>query len=529
MNATNGVVDDAPSPGGWPTVVHMLADAARRRPDAEALVCGADRLRYRELAACVAGFALELQGAGIGQGARVALLMANSADIAIATFAVQAAGAQVVPLNPAYTASELAPMLADADVALVVCDAAVVATLDRAVAADAGLAARRRIVIGEQRGMRRLTAWRDRAVLAGRLPLPDPAQLSTLQYTGGTTGRAKGVDMAHAAVAVNVAQREALVSTSADDERVLVVTPLFHVYAVAMGLYLAANARGTLVVLARYHADAVLETIARERITLLAASPTVLVGMLASEAFARADVSSLRLVTSGASALPAATLERWEAATGCPIVEGYGQSEAGPVLAYNPRSGARKVGTVGLPLPRTEIGIVDLATGSVAQPVGVEGEIRARGPQLMRGYRGRPDETAEALRDGWLHTGDIGAFDAEGYLRICGRKKEMAIVAGFNVYPREVEEALCAHPHVGEAAVVGVPDAYRGEALVATVVAAPGAAIDAEALLAWLATRLVRYKLPQSIHVVGALPKTGVGKVDKVALRAHAIATSQAG
>jgi long-chain acyl-CoA synthetase len=306
---------------------------------------------------------------------------------------------------------------------------------------------------------------------------------------------------------------------------VLVVTPLFHVYAVAMGLYLAAQARGTLVVAARFQAEAVLETIARERITLLAASPTVLVGLLASEAFARADLSSLRLVTSGAAALPEATLARWEAATGCPIVEGYGQSEAGPVLAYNPRHGVRKVGTVGLPLPRTEIEIVDLATGRVAQPVGVEGEIRARGPQLMRGYRARPEETAEALRDGWLHTGDIGAFDADGYLRICGRKKEMAIVAGFNVYPREVEEALCTHPQVREAAVVGVPDAYRGEALVASVVAAPGAAIEAETLLAWLAERLVRYKVPQAIRVVEALPKTGVGKVDKAALRSEAMAT----
>jgi long-chain acyl-CoA synthetase len=527
VKTNGGVVDEAPLLRVWPTVVHMLADAARLRPEAEALVCGDERLCYREVVACVAGFALELQAAGIGAGARVALVMGNSVDIAIGTFAVQAAGAQVVPLNPAYTASELAPMLADADAALAVCDAAVVQTLDTAVGAEPALVALRRIVIGDRPGMRRLTAWRDRPELADRLPLPDPQQLSTLQYTGGTTGRSKGVDMTHAAVAVNVSQREALVSTRADDERVLVVTPLFHVYAVAMGLYLAAHARGTLVVLARFQAEAVLETIARERITLLAASPTVLVGLLASETFARADLSSLRLVTSGAAALPEATLGRWEAATGCPIVEGYGQSEAGPVLAYNPRHGLRKAGTVGLPLPRTEIEIVDLATGRVAQPVGVEGEIRARGPQLMRGYRQRPEATAEALRDGWLHTGDIGAFDADGHLRICGRKKEMAIVAGFNVYPREVEEALCAHPQVREAAVVGVPDAYRGEALVATVVAAPGAAVDGEALLAWLAGRLVRYKVPQSIRVVEALPKTGVGKVDKAALRAQAMATQR--
>jgi long-chain acyl-CoA synthetase len=515
--------DEATLSRVWPTVVHMLDDAARTRPDALALVCGDDRLSYRAYAACVAGFALELQHEGIGTGARVALVVGNSADLAIATFAVQAAGAQVVPLNPAYTASELAPMLAAAEPALVVCDAAVAATLDAAIALEPALAALRRLVVGDASGQRRLVAWRDRVELAARLPLPDATQLSTLQYTGGTTGRSKGVELLHGAVAVNVSQREALVSTALDRERVLVVTPLFHVYAVAMGLYLAAHARGTLVVLARFRPETVLETIARERITLLAASPTVLVGLLASEAFERADLSSLRLVTSGAAALPEATLRRWEEATGCPIVEGYGQTEAGPVLAYNPRVGVRKPGSVGVPLPRTEIEIVDLASGSVPQPPGVEGEIRARGPQLMRGYRQRPAETAEALRDGWLHTGDIAAFDDDGYLRICGRKKEMAIVAGFNVYPREVEEALCAHAQVSEAAVVGVADAYRGEALVASVVAAPGAHIDTDALLAWLGERLVRYKLPKTIRVVDALPKTGVGKIDKAALRAQAL------
>ena len=514
-------------PAAWPTVVHMLADAERRRPHALALVCGDDRLTYRAYAACVAGFALELRARGIGAGARVVLLMGNSADIAIATFGVQAAGAQVVPLNPAYTPSELAPMLADAEPALVVCDAAVVPTVDAVDAVDASRAQGPplpRVVVGNGRGERRLVAWKDDPHLFERLPLPEPDALSTLQYTGGTTGRAKGVELAHAAVAINVGQREALVSTTRDDERVLVVTPLFHVYAVAMGLYLAAQARGTLVVLERYRPEAVLDAVARERITLLAASPTVLTGLMACEAFARADVSSLRLVTSGASALPEATLERWERATGCAIVEGYGQSEAGPVLAYNPRHGVRKVGTVGLPLPRTEIDIVDLATGRVPQPTGREGEIRVRGPQLMRGYRGRLQETAEALRDGWLHTGDIGAFDADGYLRICGRKKEMVIVAGYNVYPREVEDALCAHPQVREAAVVGVPDAYRGEALVASVVAVPGEALDAGALIVWLGERLVGYKLPKLIRVVDALPKTGVGKVDKGRLRAEALA-----
>ena len=500
-------------PAVWPTVVHMLDAAARARPDALALVCDDDALTYREYAACVAAFADELRAAGIGAGPRVVLLMGNSADIAIATFGVQAAGAQVVPLNPGYTASELAPMLADAAPAAVVFDSAVASRVRPLLDALAA----QPIEIGPD--ARRLTAWRDRPALADRLPLPDPQGLSTLQYTGGTTGRAKGVELTHRSVAINVAQREALLPTGLDDERVLAITPLFHVYAVSMGLYLAANCRATLVVVARYRPEAVLDAIARHRITLLAASPTILVGLMACEAFGSTDLGALRLCFSGSSALPEATLRRWESATGCPIAEGYGQSEAGPVLAFNPRHGVRKVGTVGVAVPQTAIEIVDIESGGGPLAAGTAGEIRARGPQVMRGYRNLPAETAEALRDGWLYTGDIGELDGDGYLTIRGRRKEMVIVGGYNVYPREVEEALCTHPAVREAAVVGVPDAYRGEALVAAVVLAEGAAVTDGQLIEHLTARLVRYKLPREVRLIAELPKTGIGKIDKARLR----------
>ncbi|MEO7706937.1 MAG: AMP-binding protein [Caldimonas sp.] len=504
---------DGALPTVWPTVVHMLDATARARPDALALVCDGDALTYREYASCAAGLARELLDAGIGAGARVALLMGNSADIAIATFGVQAAGAQVVPLNPAYTTSELAPMLDDAAPAAIVFDSAIASTV-RPLLESIGA---RPIEVGPT--ARRLTAWRNRPELADRLPLPDPDSLSTLQYTGGTTGRAKGVELSHRAVAVNVAQREALLPTATDDERVLAITPLFHVYAVSMGLYLAANCRATLVVVARYRPEAVLEAIGRHRITLLGASPTILVGLMGCESFGSTDLGSLRLCFSGSSALPEATLQRWEAATGCPVAEGYGQSEAGPVLAFNPRHGVRKVGSVGIAVPQTELEIVDVESRAGPLPVGAVGEIRARGPQVMRGYRNLPAETAEALRDGWLYTGDIGQIDRDGYLTIRGRKKEMVIVGGYNVYPREVEEALCTHPAVREAAVVGVPDAYRGEALVAAVVLAAGDRPTGDALLEHLAARLVRYKVPRDIRVVAELPKTSIGKVDKARLR----------
>ena len=470
-----------------PTVVHMLADAAAHAPDAEAVVCGAERLTYREFSRCVARSARELVAQG-ARGGRVALLMENSTDIAIAMFAAQAAGAQVVPLNPAYTPSELEPILLDADPVVVL------------------------------RGMPGLSRWRDDAtcVLTDDL-LPDADSLATLQYTGGTTGRAKGVELTHRATAANIIQRNAVLPTRPDTERILSVAPLYHVYAIAMGLHLAVHARGTLVIMPRYDPVALLRLMRDERITVFAGNPRVFAELLTQPGLS-AIGKELRLCVSGSAPLPAEVLQRWETATGVPICEGYGQTEAGPVLSYNSPSGVREPGSVGRALPDTELQIVDLATGTRVLPAGEAGEIRARGPQIMRGYRNRPEETAAALRDGWLYTGDIGELDDDDVLFIRGRRKEMVIVSGFNVYPREVEDVLHAHPDVHEAAVVGRPDARRGEALVAFVVAR-NSDIDVAAIEAHLAERLTRYKRPSDIRVVAALPRTAVGKIDKLRLQ----------
>ncbi|MCW5693723.1 MAG: AMP-binding protein [Pseudolabrys sp.] len=499
----------------FPTVVHMLAVGAAAAPDREALRCGGESLSYRDYAACVAGFAGELTvavGPDVAQS-RIAVVMANSIDTAVAIYAVAATGAQLVPLNPAYTAHELEPILSDADPALIVFDVALEGML-REVAARIGV--ERLIAIGPDK---RLTAWHG----SGRAldSFPDPDNLGLLQYTGGTTGRSKGVNLTHRAVATNVAQRDALLP-SEDGERILAVTPLYHSYAMAMGLHLASHCRGTLVLLPRYHPKDVLDLIARERITLFSGSPTLFTGLMGHADFAATDFSSLKLCFSGASALPVETLRRWEEATGCGICEGYGQTEAGPVLTYNPRHGVRKAGSVGTVLPWTEVQIVDVETGTKVLPVGETGEVRARGPQIMSGYRNRPEETATALRDGWLYTGDIGAFDEDGYLFIRDRKKDMAIVGGFNVYPREIEEVLCAHPAIAEAAVVAVADLYRGEALHAYVTLKDNAGADADSLLDFLKERLTKYKVPARIVITDAIPKTSVGKIDKVALRAVA-------
>jgi long-chain acyl-CoA synthetase len=345
-----------------------------------------------------------------------------------------------------------------------------------------------------------------------------------LQFTGGTTGRAKGANLTHAAISTNISQREAIVPTRMEIERMLCIMPLFHCYAIAMCLHNMVYCRGTLVILPRYHPQEVLQVMAAERITLFGGSPTLFTGLLNYEGFGNTAFSTLALSYSGSAPLAENLLKRWEQTTGTPVLEGYGQSESGPVISFNPLHGKRKLRAVGIPLPATEVQIVDLKSGTEILPTGEQGEIRLRGPQVMQGYRNRPQETAATLRDGWLYTGDIGLLDEDGYLFITGRKKEMIIVSGFNVFPREVEELLYQHAAVKEAAVVGRPDDYRGELPVAFVLLREAGAASQEQLLEYCRQHLAAYKVPAEIRLVEALPKTAVGKVDKITLAASAAA-----
>lgn len=490
------------------SVVHMLAAAAVECPDRQAVRFGTISLTYAQYFKCVAALADRLRRLGVKPGDRVVTIMANSTDAAIATFGVQASGAQLVPLNPSYTSAELETIITDANPTIVLCDQEIAPTLD-GVAVSCG--SKIYIAPGE------LAAYKDAVVARDRVLLPEPDWLSTLQYTGGTQGLPKGVNLTHRAVATNIGQREALVSTR-DGEQVMCITPLFHVYAVSMGLYLAARCRGTLHIIRKFDAGEIFSQIARDRISFLSASPTILLGLMKHEGFSTTDFSSLRICSSGSAPLSEDTLRTWEEATGCRVCEGYGQTEAGPVLTYNPSEGLRKTGTVGVIVPGTRVSIVDVETGMIELPVGEVGEVRASGPQIMLGYRNRPEETAEALRKGWLYTGDLGRLDGDGYLTICGRKKEMIITAGYNVYPREIEEALQLHQGVHETAVFGVHDAYRGEMLVAYVIRSD-LSLTSENLMAHLGQRLTKYKWPREIRFVDVLPKTAVGKVDKKVLR----------
>ncbi len=503
-----------PFPSPFPSVVHTLAAAVAAVPERDALVCGPHRLSYAAFGSAVAGFATVLRDAG-AEGGVVLVCLRNSVELAVALYAAQAAGAAVCPANPDYTERELRPVLEDAAPRVIVTKAEQRAKLEAA--------------LSEGSGTRIMELPEDTAGWLATMPegpdladmLPDPDSVAALLYTGGTTGLPKGVMHAHRQVAANVAQREHLLPTL-DGDRVLCMMPLFHTFALSTCLHLSAWCRGTLVVLPRYRPDWVVDTIAAERITLMPAGPTVFNGLLSFDGLDRTKLATLRACYSGSAPLSVDTLERWRAATGCEIYEGYGQTEAGPIVSFNSPHFPLRTGSVGKPLPDTVVQIVDVDTGTTVLPRGQSGEIRVRGPQVMLGYRNKPEATAEALREGWLHTGDIGRFDDEGYLFIQDRKKDIVITGGFNVYPREIDEVLTGHPAVEEAATIGVPDSYRGEVLWAYVRLAAGAAIGQDDLLSHCAANLVKYKLPQRIVIVDALPKTAVNKIDKKALRDRA-------
>ncbi len=494
------------------TSVHMLADAAAKAGDAVALVSGESQLSFSEFRRCVAGFANELIDAGAA-GNRVVLICGNSIDMAIALYAVHAAGAQAVPLNPLYTQRELAQIIDDAEPSIFIYDAECESTIAPIIDASEP---RHTVKVGGAHG-RSLDSWRQGDEYS--LPLPAPSALGSLLYTGGTTGLAKGVNITHEQTMINISQLQALVPTRPDQERIVCMMPMFHVFAMHVCLYNFVYSRACLIVLPHYHPQTVLEALESQRITILPAGPTVYIGMMAHASFADTDFSSLHYCVSGSAALSEQVLRQWEAATGCPITEGYGQTEAGPVLTFNPLNGIRKPGSVGVAVPQTQVEVVDAESGTKVLAAGVAGEIRARGPQIMSGYRNRPTENAQSLRDGWLYTGDIGEFDEDGYLYIRDRKKDMVIVSGYNVYPREIDDVLLAHAAVREAAAVGIADDYRGEVVVAYVTLLPQATASESDLIAYCRENLAKYKVPTRINVLQELPKTVVGKIDKKQLR----------
>ena len=505
-------VDYIESDPVYPTIVDALDAAAELQPGRPALICEDRQLTFAAYRCAVAGMARRL-AQDHAPGTCIALVMGNSIEMAVALMGAYAARLQTAPLNPAYTDPELARLLADVAPATILCSPA---QAGRVAALAGGADGPDILTVGEGG----LDIWRWAADGTLALPArPGPEDRSAMFFTGGTTGLPKGAEHIHSAFICFCRQLHALWQLDFDRETVLNVAPLFHIWGHHFSVVFPLYIRATMVIVPQYRPDFVLDCLERHRVSVFAGGPAaIFLGLLGTEAIAQADLGALRYSIAGGSPCPADLLERWKARTGNEILEGLGMSEGAPI-ANNPTHGVRKRLSVGLTPPDTRIDIVDLETGTRVLPVGERGEVRVRGPQFTVGYRNRPDETAAAIRDGWLHTGDIGYFDEDGYLFLVDRKKELILVGGYNVYPREVDEAMTGHPAVAEAAAVAMPDPFLGEAVCVFVALLPGETATPEALHRHAESRLAKYKRPKSIRIVEALPKKGPGKIDKLALR----------
>jgi long-chain acyl-CoA synthetase len=488
-----------------------LERAARAAPDRTALVVGDRSWRYGELDRLAGAVAGGLAGLGLRAGERVALHLPNGPEFVVAYYACQKAGLVALSLNVASAPEELRFILADAAAAAVITADAVAARLP----ARAELPALRHLVRAGAAGAGEVDfrALQAGPPLAARPGPPD--ETAAILYTSATTGRPKGVMLTRANVASNVAETVRQLGMTAADVG-LCALPLFHCFGqnFIMNALVAAGAR--LVLQERFVPEAFLDALAAQRVSLCYGVPTMYILLLARGLDGR-DLSALRLCFSAAASLPGEVEREWQARTGHVIHQGYGLTETSPFASYN-HAVAHRPGSIGTPIPGVEMRIVDPATGRDL-PDGELGEIWIRGPNVMKGYFGDPAATAAAIQDGWFRSGDIGRRDADGYFYVVDRVKDMINVAGFKVFPREVEEVLFQHPSVREAAVVGLPDPVRGEVVRAVVVLADGQAPDPGALEALCRERLASYKVPVRFDFVPALPKNPTGKILKKELR----------
>jgi long-chain acyl-CoA synthetase len=497
------------------SIIDALRASVESHPERRALVCRGRELTYAQLGRRVLD-AATLASAQGASGQRVALLMPTSIDAVIAALALMAAGAELMPLNPFFTPSELEPVLLDLDPHLIICG-------DEAWGKVEAVAPR-------LRGPR-IARWQsfcmDASLESRGAPSfshlahlrPDAPAVAIL--TGGTTGEPRAVEHTHRSVMVSVLQHCAVWRVRRGAERFLSAAPIFHIWGLFYATFVPLYAGGTLVLVPRYDPDEVLAAIESERITVFGGGPApVYLGLLRCPRFAQTDFSSLMYCLSGGAPCPLDLHERWRVATGCALLEGWGMSEAAPLCLSRPE--ANKPLSVGRPVPDTMVEIVDVEGGVRVLARGEPGEVRVRGPQLMRGYLGRAEATQAVLREGWLYTGDIGYIDGDGDLFLVDRKKDMIIVGGYNVYPRQVDEVLYRHPAIAEAATVGRADERLGEVLVAFVVLESGASLDERAVFTFCEQQLIKYRRPVSVTFLATLPRTPARKVDKKLLRAMA-------
>ena len=496
------------------TLKERFNELAQMQPDAPYLVYRDEELSYGACNERARRFAAALQRLGCGRGHRVMLCMANAPDLVLLCHACFKLGAIVVCANPLEQRRDLRAKLEDCRPRAVIADERSYPAL-RDLAEELGTAAP---------CVRLLASLRVDELPPQPEPVVrlDPDDVQVLQYTGGTTGVMKGCcHTSRGYLASSAAMAQAFVPVlGAFPARTLVALPMGHGsgFTTAVTSPLMAGGSVVLVDALKPSLEDVLAAIERSRPTVWPTVPLVINRYISNEELRRRyDLSSVRIVLTGAAPLARDTILRFEELSHARITEAYGLSEAVNVVTLSP-VGRPVAGKVGVPLANTDVLLVDVRTGRVLDEPGAVGEIVVRSPSVMKGYWNDPQRTAEQLRDGWLHTGDLGSFDECGLLQIAGRKKEVIIVSGFNVYPRDVAEALLAHPDVAEAHVVGIPDDERGEVPAALVVRAPGARLTEADLIAFCKRTMTRYKVPRRICFVDALPALGNGKPDGVAM-----------
>ena len=521
-------------------VTAILDKAVHDFPERPAMDFLGRRTTYRELGQLVDRAACGFQQLGVRKGMRVGLCLPNTPYFVICYFAVLRLGGIVVNFNPLYVERELRHQIEDSGTTIMV-------TLDirqiyPKVAALVSKTCLERVIVCPMSGIltsvksvmftvfkrsemadvpddlrhtrfEKLIANDGNVVPAAIDPDKDVA---VLQYTGGTTGVPKGAMLTHANLSANVDQLYRWVpGATPGQERMLVVLPLFHVFAMTVAMNLGIRFAAELILLPRFDLAQVLKYITKKRPTMFPGVPTIYSALIGAADRNGADMSSIRVCISGGAPLPLEVRHRFEDLTGCRLVEGYGLSETSPVATCNPLEGDARAGSVGLPLPGCTIEVRSPIDPSVKMPVGEKGEISVRGPHVMAGYWGRHKETEIGMVDGALRTGDIGYIDQDGYVFLVDRIKDVILCGGYNVYPRVIEEALYQHPAVAEAVVIGIPDAYRGQAPKAFVCLRDNHYVTPSELKEYLADHLSRIEMPKIIELRQSLPKTMVGKLSK--------------
>lgn len=534
-----------------PQILDRTAGAC---PDKKALIYQGYEVTFRQLQDMVNRFAACLTACGIKKGDAVAILLPNLIPCVAAYYAVLKIGGIAVLNNPLYTDHELERQFKDAGVKLLVTldllanrmiDLRPRTSIGEIIIASLGdylpfpknvlfpLLAKRKRLAAAVKAAPGVQRWR--RCLEAQEPLPvhadiTPDDIAMYQYTGGTTEGAKGVELTHRNLSSQVQQCAAwFPALRKGTETMLAALPYFHVFGLTFAMNFSVYMGWTQLLVPKPQPEPLLEAIRKYRPTFVPLVPTMYVGMLHHPSLKKTDMSCIRGAFSGGSPLPVEVLQAFEKVTGATIVEGFGMTETSPITHANPSNGARKVGSIGLPVSDTLARIVDLESGNNDLPCGAAGELIVKGPQVMKGYKGRPEATAYTLRNGWCYTGDIAKMDADGYFYIVDRKKDIIITGGYNVYPREIDEVLYQHPMVQEACAIGIPDPKRGENIKAFVVLKAGATVAKEELLAFCKKELAIYKLPSEIEFLPELPKTSVGKILRRQLRAEEMAKRELG